>query len=115
MFPNSFSKPRRSTLSVRVRAVAMAAIVPAAVSVGLITAPGVAHSAPAAAGTVISFGDAPIAGSPGPSTNAPVVGVAMSPSNHGYWVATADGGVFTYGDAGFYGSTGAMTTASPIV
>jgi hypothetical protein len=94
---------------------AMAALLPVVVGVGLIASPAVAHGAPAPAGSIFSFGDAPNAGAPGPSTKAPVVGVAMTRTNLGYWVVTADGGVFTYGDAPFYGSNAGVTTASPIV
>jgi hypothetical protein len=55
-------------------------------------------------------------GSPyGSHLNQPVVGIAATPDNGGYWVVAADGGIFTYGDAGFYGSTGALRLNKPIV
>jgi len=40
---------------------------------------------------------------------------ASTPSDQGYWLASADGGVFTQGSARFYGSTGALTLQGPIV
>jgi uncharacterized protein YkwD len=45
----------------------------------------------------------------------PVVGIAATPSGHGYWRVASDGGVFTYGDAHFYGSTGNLRLKQPIV
>src|SRR5204863_422989 len=47
--------------------------------------------------------------------NAPVVGMAATPSGLGAWRVGRDGGVFTSGDAHFYGSTGAMHLNQPIV
>jgi uncharacterized protein YkwD len=47
--------------------------------------------------------------------NAPVVGMAATPSGHGYWRVASDGGIFTAGDAHFYGSTGGMHLNQPIV
>ena len=38
----------------------------------------------------------------------PIVGVAATPDEHGYWLVGADGGIFAFGDAAFHGSTGAM-------
>jgi uncharacterized protein YkwD len=35
---------------------------------------------------------------------APIVGMAATPTGHGYWRAGADGGVLTAGDAKFYGA-----------
>jgi len=55
-------------------------------------------------------------GNPGQLTlNAPVVGMATTPSGDGYWMTAADGGVFAYGDAGFHGSTGDIHLNRPIV
>lgn len=39
-----------------------------------------------------------------PVVNAPVVGMAATPSGNGYWLVCADGGVFTFGDAAFLGN-----------
>jgi uncharacterized protein YkwD len=47
--------------------------------------------------------------------NAPVVGMAATPSGLGAWRIGSDGGVFTSGDAHFYGSTGALHLNQPIV
>jgi uncharacterized protein YkwD/ribosomal protein L24E len=47
--------------------------------------------------------------------NAPVVGMAATPSGKGAWRVASDGGVFTSGDAKFYGSTGGMHLNQPIV
>lgn len=55
-------------------------------------------------GGVFSF-NAPSYGSAGgQSLNAPMVGMAATPSGGGYWLVGADGGVFAYGNAGYYGS-----------
>ena len=40
------------------------------------------------------------------SLNAPIVGMAATPSGKGSWRVASDGGIFTSGDAHFYGSTG---------
>jgi len=40
----------------------------------------------------------------GRSLAAPIVGVASSPTGHGYWLVAADGGMFSFGDAGYFGS-----------
>ncbi len=47
--------------------------------------------------------------------NAPVVGIAMSPSTGGYWEVAADGGIFAFGQAGFHGSMGGSHLNAPIV
>ena len=47
--------------------------------------------------------------------NQPVVGMAATPSGHGYWLVAADGGIFSYGDASFHGSTGSLVLNKPIV
>ncbi|MHB8464858.1 MAG: S8 family serine peptidase [Acidimicrobiales bacterium] len=45
----------------------------------------------------------------------PIVGMAATPSGHGYWLVASDGGIFNFGDAAFYGSTGALHLNQPIV
>ncbi len=47
--------------------------------------------------------------------NAPVVGMAATPSGRGYWLTAADGGIFAFGDAVFEGSTGALKLNQPVV
>lgn len=39
-----------------------------------------------------------------PKSNAPIVGIASTPSGKGYWLVAADGGVFGFGDADFIGN-----------
>ena len=46
--------------------------------------------------------------------NAPVVGIAATPSGNGYWMGAADGGVFNFGDAGFFGSMGGQQLQYPV-
>ena len=66
----------------------------------------------AADGGVFAFGDAPFEGSTGGQhLNAPVVGMAATPTGHGYWLVAADGGVFAFGDAPFEGSDGGTPEA----
>ncbi|HWD54415.1 MAG TPA: hypothetical protein VG346_04795, partial [Acidimicrobiales bacterium] len=50
------------------------------------------------------FGSVPGALAPGQSLAAPIVGIAVTHSGHGYWEVGADGGVFCFGDAPFLGS-----------
>ena len=47
--------------------------------------------------------------------NKPIVGMAATPTGHGYWLVAADGGIFAFGDAPFYGSMGGQTLNQPIV
>jgi CHAP domain len=55
-------------------------------------------------GAVDSFGNAPNYGSmAGKKMNAPIVGIALTPSGKGYWLLGEDGGVFTFGDALYKG------------
>jgi lipoprotein-anchoring transpeptidase ErfK/SrfK len=64
---------------------------------------------------VRGFGGAHAYGSPNAPLNAPLVGIAATPSGHGYWLLGQDGGIFSYGSAHFYGSTGAMHLNQPVV
>jgi hypothetical protein len=67
-------------------------------------------------GGIFAFGDAGFFGSTGAmALNKPIVGMAASPSGHGYWELASDGGIFNWGDAAFHGSTGAMRLNRPIV
>jgi hypothetical protein len=47
--------------------------------------------------------------------NAPIVGMAATPTGRGYWLVAADGGIFSFGDARFHGSTGNLRLAQPVV
>ncbi len=51
----------------------------------------------------------------GQTLNAPIVGMAATPSGNGYWLVSSDGGIFSYGDAGFHGSAGSIHLNKPIV
>ena len=52
----------------------------------------------------------------GPTTNGPViVGMAVTPTGKGYWLADNAGGVYTYGNAGFHGSLYGVHLAKPVV
>ena len=67
-------------------------------------------------GGVFDFGTAGFAGSAGGTPpQAPVVGMADTPSSNGYWLVASDGGIFNYGDAGFFGSMGGRPLNRPIV
>ena len=67
-------------------------------------------------GGVFDFGTAAFYGSRGgQALNAPIVGMAVTPSTNGYWLVASDGGIFNYGDAGFYGSMGGQHLNRPIV
>ena len=45
----------------------------------------------------------------GKPLDAPIVGMAATPSGNGYWEVASDGGVFTFGDAPFSGSRGGQS------
>jgi hypothetical protein len=51
----------------------------------------------------------------GTSLNQPVVGMATTPLDGGYWLVAGDGGVFSFGDAAFYGSTGNLRLNKPML
>ena len=70
----------------------------------------------AADGGIFDYGDATFWGSTGSlHLNAPVVGMAVTPSTNGYWMVASDGGIFNYGDARFFGSMGGRHLNQPIV
>ncbi len=67
-------------------------------------------------GGIFSFGTMPFCGSMGATPlNAPVVGLAATPSHGGYWEVASDGGIFAFGNAGFYGSMGGTPLNRPVV
>jgi len=51
----------------------------------------------------------------GATLNQPVVGMATTSLDGGYWLVAGDGGVFSFGDARFYGSTGNLHLNKPVV
>ena len=60
--------------------------------------------------------NAPFYGSAaGMSLHAPIVAMALTPDNGGYWLVGADGGVYAFGDAVYYGSMGGHPLDQPIV
>jgi hypothetical protein len=67
-------------------------------------------------GAVLPFGGAGDYGSmAGKPLNAPIVGMAPTPSGKGYWLLGRDGGIFSYGDATFFGSTGGKPLNAPVI
>jgi hypothetical protein len=69
-----------------------------------------------AMGKVANFGDAGFYGDLSKVVlNKPIVGIAQTGDDGGYWLAASDGGIFNYGDAGFFGSAGAIKLNKPIV
>ena len=63
-----------------------------------------------------AFGDAAFLGSTGPTSfNQPLVGIAATPSSHGYWEVANNGAVFAFGDARYFGSMGGKHLNQPIV
>ncbi len=76
----------------------------------------VGYWSPGADGGVFSFGAAGYHGSmAGTHLDAPVVGMAATPTGNGYWLVAADGGVFSFGDAGFRGSMAGTHLDAPVV
>ena len=68
------------------------------------------------AGPVLPFGGAVSYGSLNSvQLNKPIVGMAATPTGHGYWLVASDGGIFSFGDAHFHGSTGNLHLDAPIV
>ncbi|HXY28787.1 MAG TPA: N-acetylmuramoyl-L-alanine amidase, partial [Acidimicrobiales bacterium] len=65
--------------------------------------------------SVVPFGDTAVGANALADANAPVVGMAATPSGGGYWMVGSDGGVFAFGDARYFGSTGALHLDAPVV
>ena len=104
------SLPRRARRALLAAGVVSVAALP--LNAALLSSEAFAASDP---GTVAAFGAATGYGQPGPGTASPVVGIASSPSGHGYWLVGRDGGIFAYGDAAYFGSTGGQKLNKPIV
>ncbi len=47
--------------------------------------------------------------------NAPIIDLAPSVDNKGYYLLAKDGGVFTFGSADFKGSTGDLKLNAPVI
>src|SRR6185437_14985412 len=77
------------------------------------------HTAPCLDDTqaafVTAFGGAPKIASPKRPLAANLVGIAATPTGHGYWLASSDGGVYAFGDAKFHGSAAGRPLRQPIV
>jgi peptidoglycan hydrolase-like protein with peptidoglycan-binding domain len=75
-----------------------------------------AATPPDVAAQPVAFGNAGFFGSmAGVKLDAPVIGMASTPSGNGYWLVASDGGVFSFGDAGSFGSMGGRTLSAPVV
>ena len=68
-----------------------------------------------AGGSVAAYGGPNHGSITGVHLAQPVVGMAATPDNKGYWLVAKDGGVFAFGDAHFYGSAGNVRLSRPIV
>jgi hypothetical protein len=68
-----------------------------------------AANSPIAGGVVVVFHGS-MGGTP---LGQPIVGIAATWDNEGYYLVTADGRVFTFGDATFEGVTGNPTMSAP--
>jgi uncharacterized protein YkwD/ribosomal protein L24E len=79
------------------------------VAIPLVTVAGFAIANPAGARVIPSTPMGSL------SLNAPIVGMASTPTGKGSWRVAADGGVFTSGDAKYYGSAGRLHLNQPIV
>ena len=67
-------------------------------------------------GGVFAFGSAKFYGSMGGQhLDAPIVGMAATPTGGGYWLVGSDGGVFAFGTAEFEGSMGGQHLDAPVV
>jgi hypothetical protein len=66
-------------------------------------------------GGIFDFGGAYYGSTGSMRLNQPIVGMASTPDDGGYWLVASDGGIFSFGDAAFHGSTGAMRLNQPVV
>ena len=67
-------------------------------------------------GGVFNFGTSKPKGSMGGEPlNAPVIGIAHTPTGNGYWLVAEDGGIFSFGDAKFHGSMGGERLNAPVL
>ena len=59
--------------------------------------------------------DLPLTSASGRALNAPAVGIKLTSTKKGYWIAFADGGIDSFGDAKFFGSLGGKPLNRPII
>ena len=72
------------------------------------------HLTATSADVAVTFTAVPDLSMTNEALNAPIVGIAGTPSG-GYWLDASDGGVFSFGGAPFYGSLGGTQLNAPIV
>ena len=65
--------------------------------------------------SVVPFGATAVGANAVAHANAPIVAIAATRDEGGYWLAGRDGGIFNYGDAGFLGSEGGKPLNKPVV
>jgi N-acetylmuramoyl-L-alanine amidase len=99
------------------RRLAATAVVVALASSLLCASPPAAVGAAAtyAPNSVVPFGSTAVGANAVADPNAPIVGMAATDDDGGYWLVGSDGGIFSYGDANFAGSAGALHLNAPVV
>jgi hypothetical protein len=89
---------------------------PSALPAAVPAEPGFGYRLTGADGGVFAFGHAPFHGSAGGLHLAqPIVGMAETTDDGGYWFVARDGGVFAFGDAAFSGSVPEVATVDDVV
>ncbi len=73
------------------------------------------YSLVGADGSVYHFATPDLGSMAGRPLNAPVIGMAMTPTGGGYWLVAKDGGIFSFGDATFLGSMGDRHLNQPVL
>ena len=70
-----------------------------------------------AGGAVFNFGHTSkfFGSMAGHRLNAPIIGLAHTPTGKGYWLVARDGGIFSFGDARFFGSMGGISLNAPVL
>ena len=73
------------------------------------------YTAVTSAGSLGNIGEGSVWGTAPSDLNKPIVGIAHTADQLGYWMVASDGGIFAFGDAHYYGSTGNIRLNKPIV
>jgi hypothetical protein len=73
------------------------------------------YSAVTSTGSLGNIGEGSVWGAAPSNLNKPIVGIAHTADQLGYWMVASDGGIFAFGDAHYYGSTGNRRLNKPIV